>query len=283
MSKKISGCVPLLAFLGLTVLLINCGSSSSRPAGVLYYLSQGEQKVGSYAINLDSGALSLINKTASTCSALSQVPPVPCGFPEAIILDPSGSVAFVLNQGDPTHVDAQAKPDPISPTVSSYNVNSDGSLTATGTPVKVGTSIDKDPVTADTATTMAIDPSGKFLLVISQGAISLPTNCAVAQPPTSGCPALSVFNVQSGSGTLTPAGVVSLDFVPTSVAASISNCGASAVASVRHRRCCRSTSTPTSAATLNALSRTRRRMGLQPRGRPSGSLNTVCHPPGPTF
>src|SRR5713226_8230055 len=81
MSKKISGLFALLAFLGLSLFLINCGSSSSRPAGVLYVLSQGENNVGSFAIDLGSGRLSLINNTASTDTT-----------PSTILLDPTGSV-----------------------------------------------------------------------------------------------------------------------------------------------------------------------------------------------
>jgi hypothetical protein len=223
MSKKISGLFALLAFLGLSLFLINCGSSSSRPAGVLYVLSQGENNVGSFAIDLGSGRLSLINNTASTCPTLTQTPPVPCGFPESIILDPSGSVAFVLDQGDPTHVDAQRIPNPIAPMVYAYNVKSDGSLTATGTPVKVGASIDNDPLTADTATVMTRDSSGNFLFVISEGADSPPNGCAAPQPPANGCPAISVFSVQSGSANLTP--VVGSPFilgrVPTSLTTGI--------------------------------------------------------------
>src|SRR6267142_1729088 len=80
MSKKISGFLALLAFLGLTLLLINCGSSSSRPAGVLYVLSQGASNVGYYAIDLGSGKLSLLNKTTPTD-----------GTPSTILLDPGGT------------------------------------------------------------------------------------------------------------------------------------------------------------------------------------------------
>src|SRR6267154_1521644 len=103
MSKKISGFLAVVAFLGLTLFLINCGSSSSRPAGVLYVLSQGESNVGYYAIDLGSGNLSLLNKTTPTETT-----------PSAILLDPSGKVAYVLNT--------------VSNSITSYTVNADGTL-----------------------------------------------------------------------------------------------------------------------------------------------------------
>lgn len=193
MSKKISGCFALLAFLGLTLFLINCGSSSSRPAGVLYYLSQGENNVGSYAINLDSGALSLLNKTSLADTT-----------PSTILLDPTGKVAYVLNTG--------------SDSITTYTVNADGSLSApTGTPVPI-------PIPGSVA--MARDAAGTFLAVVSQGTLAAQgTGVCSKVGAGAGCailPALTIFTIQSGSPTLTQAGdPVVLNFVPTSVTASI--------------------------------------------------------------
>jgi 6-phosphogluconolactonase (cycloisomerase 2 family) len=190
MSKKISGCLTQLAFLGLTVLLISCGTSSSRPAGVLYYLSQGDSKVGSYAINLNSGALSLINKTSTTDKT-----------PSAILADPTGKVAYVLNT------------DPSSNSITTYTFNSEGSLSApTSTTLLV-----------QNAVAMALDPAGTFLAVVSQGSIPLPGTAHCPHPePNSECPAITIFTTQSGSTTLTQAGdPFALDFVPTSLAVSI--------------------------------------------------------------
>jgi 6-phosphogluconolactonase (cycloisomerase 2 family) len=187
MSKKISGLFALLAFLGLSLFLINCGSSSSRPAGVLYVLSQGENNVGSFAIDLGSGRLSLINKTAPADTT-----------PSIILLDPSGNVAYVLNTG--------------SNSITSYTTNSDGSLSA---PTSISL-----PVQNSLA--MARDAAGTFLFVVSQGAIPLPADgspCPHPEPNTE-CPALTVFAIQSGSATLTPVGdPIALSQVPTSVAA----------------------------------------------------------------
>ena len=195
MSKKISGLFALLAFLGLSLFLANCGSSSSRPAGVLYVLSQGENNVGSFAIDLGSGRLSLLNTTSAADTT-----------PTSILLDPSGNVAYVLNTG--------------SNSITTYTTNSNGSLS-----VPTSTSL-----TVENSVAMARDAAGTFLFVVSQGSIPLPqpppiNNVCGFPPdpnilpePNSVCPHLSVFSIQSGSATLTPVGnPLPLKGVPTSV------------------------------------------------------------------
>ena len=197
MSKKISGLFLLLAFLGLSLFLINCGSSSSRPAGVLYVLSQGENNVGSFAIDLGSGRLSLLNNTATTCTT------APCGFPESIVLDPTGVNAFVLNQGvftpgDPAHV-PPILPSGVVPSIYGYTIKSDGGLSSVGdltsnpappTPV----ACDQPPqgvfTACDLAVAMTLDASGKFLFVITQG------NQALAPSLSPLPPQLIIFGVQ---------------------------------------------------------------------------------------
>ena len=223
MSKKISGFLALVAFFGLTLFLINCGSSSSRPAGVLFVVSQGANNVGSYAIDLGNGKLSLLNKTATTCSTLSKTPPVPCGFPESILLDPTGANAFVLNQGvfspgDPTHV-PPIPPSGLAPSVYGYTVKSDGTLTVTGdltsnTPPTKLVTCDQPPqgvfTACDLAVAMTLDASGKFLFVVTQGNQGI----SPALPPFP--PQLVVFGVQGT--TLSVLSTTNLTKVPTAVA-----------------------------------------------------------------
>jgi len=195
MSKKISGCVALVALFGLTLFLMNCGSSSSRPAGLLYVASQGDSNIGSYAINLDSGKLSLLNKTTPTDTT-----------PSIMLFDPSGKVAYVLNTGTNN--------------ITSYTVNNDGSLSApTSTALPVQNSV-----------AVARDEAGTFLFVASQGSIPLPqpppanNRCGfppdpnILPEPNAVCPHLTVFATQSGSTTLTQVGnPLPLKGVPTSV------------------------------------------------------------------
>jgi Lactonase, 7-bladed beta-propeller len=187
MSKKIGGVVALAAMCALSLFLLNCGSSSSRPSGLLYVLTQGGNGTGNavsmFAIDLNSGNLSLINSNASTCATAGA-----CGLPISILLDPTGATAFVLSQG----------------AISSYSLNSDGSF---GTPTTAWT------VTAgDTALAMARDAGGNFLYVITAG------NPGVG-------PELYVFSTKPGSTTLTLVnnGAADLGFVlprvPTALSA----------------------------------------------------------------
>src|SRR5256886_7817479 len=144
MSKKIGGVVALSAMCALSLFLLNCGSSSSRPSGLLYVLTQGSNGTGNavsmFAIDLNSGNLSLINSNASTCATAGA-----CGLPLDIVLDPTGPAAFVLSQG----------------AISSYSVKSDGTL---GTPNTAWT------VTGGvTALAIWADAGGNFLYVFTAG------------------------------------------------------------------------------------------------------------------
>ncbi len=113
---------------------MSCGSSSSRPAGVLLMTSQGATEVTSYGINLDSGALSQINTSATTQNV-----------PSAIVLDPSGAFAYVANTA--------------SNTLSVYSVNANGTLAA----------VSGNPATGTVPVALAIDSAGHFLFVANQG------------------------------------------------------------------------------------------------------------------
>lgn len=194
----------MVVLCGLSLFLLNCGSTVNRSSGLLYALIQGSNDVSSYSINLSSGNLSLINSNASTCANTS------CGFPLNIILDPTGATAFVLNQGtfNPT-----SSGNPVAPSIYGYNVNSDGSL-ATGTDVSPPSAF----TAGDLAVAMARDAAGKFLFVVTQGFTPEPTTCDGTPAPL-GCPQLYVFTTQTGSTGLSLASQRSLTRVPTGVAA----------------------------------------------------------------
>jgi Lactonase, 7-bladed beta-propeller len=155
----------------LSVFLLNCGSSSDRPSGVLYVLTEGANGIGnnvtSFTIDLDSGNLSLVNSNATVT-----------GLPLSILLDPTGATAFVLSQT----------------AISTYPVNSDGSLGgATSTAL------------ANTAIAMTRDAAGQFLFVLEAGSNPPPANCPLVGSNDSmyaGCPSVQTFAI-SGA-TLTP-------------------------------------------------------------------------------
>jgi hypothetical protein len=220
MSKKISGVVALVGLCALSLFLLNCGSSSSRPSGILYVLTQGANDVGnnvsSFAIDLSNGTLSLINSNASTCPAGNNVNTNPCGIPLDIVLDPTGATAFVLDQGVPCVQQPAPQPclpgsaNPAPPSIYPYRVNSDGSLSNPGTAVTWTAN-----GYSDTALAMVRDTTGQFLFVIDEGAYPWPgyptpskTNlsCPHAPSPTDQtdvCPSISVFAMKPGSTTLT--------------------------------------------------------------------------------
>ena len=226
----------------LSLLLVNCGSSSSRPSGVLYVLTQGVSSQGtpglgnnvsSFAIDLNSGGLSLINSNASTCStAATPSNSEPCGLPLDILLDPTGATAFVLNQGVPCQqnplklgtcaVNSDGTPTAsVPPTVYPYTVNSDGSLSSPGTPTYLSHPLPSNPADTeddvDTALTMVRDAAGQFLFVINQGSNPTPANCPHEPDPTQkfdACPSISVFKISATSLTLAGGNVVNGNPVP---------------------------------------------------------------------
>jgi Lactonase, 7-bladed beta-propeller len=212
MSKKIGLVFTLVGTLALSSFFLSCGSSSSRPSGVVYALTAGTNgfgnNVSSFSMDLDSGNISLVNSNASTCpAAADESNPEPCGLPLDILLDPTGATAFVLNQGIP-----------VPPSIYPYTVNSDGSLSAPGAGVfwtcisPIGTSCTSSNAYVDTAVEMVRDPAGQFLFVIDQGVFPQPTTCpmiatgAMTLADTTnfvGCPSISVFTMKPGSTTLT--------------------------------------------------------------------------------
>jgi hypothetical protein len=227
MSKKLRGIVALVGLCALSLFSLSCGSSSSRPSGVVYVLTQGSNgfgnNVSSFALDLNSGGLSLINSNASTCNGTaSNGNPEPCGLPLDILLDPAGANAFVLNQGTPCQIQNNqcitGSNPTVLPTIYSYSVNSDGSLSVPGsTPTywtciqPSGTGCSQSNSLPDTAISMVMDAAGQFLFVIDQGLYPSPTSCpAIASPVTNaqqatdfiGCPSISVFSIKGNALTL---------------------------------------------------------------------------------
>lgn len=207
MSTKTGGIVVLILCLALSVFLLNCGSSTSRPAGVLLVTSAGADTVQSYAINLSNGDLSQLNTSATTCSSGS------CGSPGNMVMDPTKAVAFVLNQGDPL-----ASP-PVPPSIYGYSVQANGSLSgAADVSTSLGVFTAGDSI-AVSGTEMVRDSAGKFLFVVTQGANPPPPSPECLTQGTPGCPELLVFGTQPGSTALTAVGTPqTLSSVPTSIA-----------------------------------------------------------------
>ena len=179
MSKKTGVVLAVLGMCALSLFLASCGSSSDRPTGLLYVLSQAENNVSSYAIDLNNGDLSLITENMpGTC------PTAPCGIPLSISLDATGATAFVLNQFS----------------ISGYTIGSDGSLSA---PTTVAPTPGGVPVPVGPMLAMTRDVAGDFLFVISPG--ELP----------SASPSITVYSTKPGSTSLSLASTSLLSRVPT--------------------------------------------------------------------
>lgn len=187
MSKRTGVVVALLGMCALSLFLASCGNSSDRPIGLLYVVSQAENNVSSFAIDLDNGNLSQITlNMPPTC------PTTTCGIPLSISLDPTGNTAFVLNQAS----------------ISAYTVNSDGSLSGPTAAASLG----------QTALAAARDAAGVFMFVISVGASS-PTDCPDPITDNFGadCPHISVLSTKPGSTSVTAVGSLPLSRMPTAL------------------------------------------------------------------
>jgi len=210
--SKITGVLALAGLIAVSTLLLNCGSSSSRPAGLLYVASQASNYIVSFAIDLNTGALSQVGGTPTTCNTAS-----PCGLTTNMLLDPTQTTAFLLNQGKAC-IEGVTCADPcgpaplqpcvsIPPTIYGYTVNSDGSLSKPATTFAWThpTSSTDTEDDADQAISMVRDAAGKFLFVINSGSTQTQANnylqtCPYA--PSSNfdaCPSISVFATTPGS------------------------------------------------------------------------------------
>ncbi len=234
MAKKLGGVVAFVGLCALSLFLVNCGSSSSRPSGVLYVLTQGSNAVGNnvstFALDLNSGGLSLVNSNASTCpTPATGTNSNPCGLPLDILLDPTGATAFVLDQGaPPCPTCSPASNNPIAPAIYPYTVGSDGSLSAPGTAVNwtcTGTNVSN---CSDTATAMVRDAAG-HLFVIDGGSSPTPGYPTANSPypscphvPTAAydvCPSISVFTMTSGTLSLAAGSPFYLSKIPSALSA----------------------------------------------------------------
>ena len=132
----------LLSALGL----ISCGTTNNSTVtgiGILYVATQGDTGISSYSISLANGAITAIGKEATTGSV-----------PASVVT--AGNAVFVSN--------SQAG------NISSYTVNSDGTLTAVSGTQPAGT----------TPIGMATDAAGKFLFVANQGTFTNPASGTIS-------------------------------------------------------------------------------------------------------
>lgn len=140
--------------------MLSCVSSSSGGAtgtGFIWIATEGDQQVRAFNINLSSGSIGQVGSSQPTGIS-----------PVALALTPDGKALFLANSSDGT--------------ITSYAVNSDGSLGA-GTSTQTSTPCTLPPPPCPGAppppscgvlpVALAIDPGGKFLFVANKGTFDL--------------------------------------------------------------------------------------------------------------
>lgn len=125
--------------------LAGCSKSSSSSTGFLFVAAQADSLLTSYKVNLNSGALSGNGSGVATGNS-----------PAVLALAPAGDMLFLLDKG--------------SNDIRAYSVNSDGTVTATGSPVTTGLS---------SPAAMVINSAGTFLFIANPGNVNAPGTIAV--------------------------------------------------------------------------------------------------------
>jgi 6-phosphogluconolactonase len=177
-----SACLTSLLTL-LALGLVSCSTASQNGTsanGILYVTTQGNSSVTTFGIDLSSGKLSTTSKTVSAGNV-----------PSAIVVTPKGDAVFVANTADGT--------------ISSYTVNADGTLTASGSSTAAGIS----------PTGMAVDSGGKFLFVANQGTFSDPASGTVSVYSINGAALTAVGSFSTAAnGAVSGPGPVSVAVTP---------------------------------------------------------------------
>lgn len=188
MSTRLTWLLGLLVLISIGWLLACGGHYSASSDGLVIVPSQGSAVLQAFSFNLSNGHPAQIN----TSPAITPAPQAGSAFPIAV--DAAGSYAYVAST---VTCSVSSLSGAVRGVVGAYKVNSDGTLSATGTPVNLlGNSAYPGPPTFPTCglddqtnpnpgnapIAMTMDSSGKFLFVATQ--LSSVTNNSVAPPIT---------------------------------------------------------------------------------------------------
>jgi DNA-binding beta-propeller fold protein YncE len=126
MSIRFAWLLGVTALVLIAVLMACSSSFNSSTDGLLVVSSQGSALLESFSFSLASGRITTItNSPQDTANETCVLP----GFPSSIVLDPAGQYAYVILTGNSEcPVNGVAGPTGIQ----AFQVNSDGTLTATG-------------------------------------------------------------------------------------------------------------------------------------------------------
>jgi len=182
MSKRFAWLLGVVTLVSMG-LLIACGSNYNRSSdGLVLVASQGSGLIESFSFSLASGNISEISNPPSSTSTQTCVMN---GLPSSIVIDSTGSFAYTI-------INANSLCTGSANGIATLKVNSNGTITPTGTLVSFNAgTVDGSPV-AVVPYMMVTDAAKKFLFV---------ANRAVAQGATTFPGSVSVFSI--GSGTVT--------------------------------------------------------------------------------
>ena len=116
MLKKLPATLTAFCALALILMFVNCGTSSSRPSGLVLVSSQGDNTLLAYKADLNSGKLTQIDTSTSTTD-----------LPTAVIFDPGGAFAYVAT--NPASGNGK---------ITAYPVDNDGKLGGAGSSADAG-------------------------------------------------------------------------------------------------------------------------------------------------
>jgi 6-phosphogluconolactonase (cycloisomerase 2 family) len=138
-------------------LLVACGSKYNASSnGLLLVGSQGSGLIETFSFSLNNGHISSISNSPGATAKQSCVLK---GQPSSIVIDPAGAYAYAILQGAACNVSGDV--------IAAFKINSDGTVTQTGTPVT-----DPNPVS------LTMDSAGKFLFVAEGASSTAITNSA---------------------------------------------------------------------------------------------------------
>jgi 6-phosphogluconolactonase len=171
-------------------LLVACGSDyHASEDGLLIVPSQGQDIVQSFSFALNKGNVSTIHS-----NPLIPGPPDQ-GFPASVVLDPTGSFAYVTSVNTPDPMNAPCTKNSV---IATFAVNSEGSVSALGS-TPLGNNL--IPVA------LAMDSAGKYLYVANSSA------CALNSQPTGTPGTISVFSI-GANASLSAVATVPVPVIP---------------------------------------------------------------------
>ncbi|GAC1430781.1 MAG: hypothetical protein NVS1B11_25520 [Terriglobales bacterium] len=175
---------------GSLVFLLSCSTTKTTVnsgTGYLFLTTEGDTSLSAYTVSLSNGGISTNGSKVSTG-----------GAPTAMVFNSTGNSLFVSNSGSNSLCSQ--------PCISSYTVQSGGSVTAGG---NQSTGLGVMPMG------MAVDSAGKFLFVANEGTFGDPTSGSISVFSISG----TTLSPVAGSPFLTETPGETIGTGPVAVAA----------------------------------------------------------------